>query len=192
MGRQEAPCGQCLWPDSSGPASFPPGKKRILCNTSDQPSAVSCYQAGVSLTSSKASRNSCREQWDPETWCNGNRGGRQEEEYHRALWQQLVGGSGRCSQLAGTKDARKHDSGVWAEWRLQSGSPAFQQQPQDHINTHLGEFYIGSYLKVKDSTKSSGTFLVLVRGFFLYHLKAYVYSFILSRDSKFLGAPFMA
>ena len=46
---------------------------------------------------------------------------------------------------------------------------------------HLGEFPIGSYLKVKDSTKSLVTFLVLVRGnFFLYHLKAYLYSFILS------------
>ena len=46
---------------------------------------------------------------------------------------------------------------------------------------HLGEFPIGLYLKVKDSTKSSVTFLVLVRGkFSLYHLKAYVYSFILS------------
>ena len=49
--------------------------------------------------------------------------------------------------------------------------------------SHLGEFPIGSYLKVKDSTKSLVTFLVLVRGnFFLYHLKAYVYSFILSSD----------
>ena len=58
---------------------------------------------------------------------------------------------------------------------------------------HLGEFPIGSYLKVKDSTKSSVTFLVLVRGIFLlYHLKAYLYSFILSRGFKFLGAPFMA
>ena len=46
---------------------------------------------------------------------------------------------------------------------------------------HLGEFPIVSYLKVTDSTKSLVTFLVLVRGiFFLYHLKAYVYSFILS------------
>ena len=33
---------------------------------------------------------------------------------------------------------------------------------------HLGEFPIGSYLKVTDSTKSSVTFLVLVRGFFFY------------------------
>ena len=58
---------------------------------------------------------------------------------------------------------------------------------------HLGEFPIGSFLKIKDSNKSSGTFLVLVRGIlFLYHLKAYVYSFILSHGSKFLGAPFMA
>ena len=49
---------------------------------------------------------------------------------------------------------------------------------------HLGEFPIVSYLKVTDSTKSGVTFLVLVRGiFFLYHLKAYVYSFILTRDS---------
>ena len=49
---------------------------------------------------------------------------------------------------------------------------------------HLGEFPIVSYLKVTDSTKSGATFLVLVRGiFFLYHLKAYVYSFILTRDS---------
>ena len=46
---------------------------------------------------------------------------------------------------------------------------------------HQGEFSIGLYLKVIDSTKSLVTFLVLVRGiFFLYHLKAYVYSFILS------------
>ena len=44
-----------------------------------------------------------------------------------------------------------------------------------------------------DSTKSGATFLVLVRGiFFLYHLKAYLNGFILSHDSKFLGAPFMA
>ena len=57
------------------------------------------------------------------------------------------------------------------------------------VTEHLGEFPIGSYLKVTDSTKSGVTFLVLVRGIFsLYHLKAYVYSFILSRDSKFLGA----
>ncbi len=57
---------------------------------------------------------------------------------------------------------------------------------------HLSEFPIGSYLKVTDSTKSLVTFLVLVRGIFLlYHLKAYLYSFILTRDSKFLGAPFM-
>ena len=49
---------------------------------------------------------------------------------------------------------------------------------------HLGEFPIVSYLKVTDSTKSGVTFFVLVRGiFFLYHLKAYVYSFILTRDS---------
>ena len=53
-----------------------------------------------------------------------------------------------------------------------------------HHSNHLGEFPIGSYLKVTDSTKSLVTFLVLVRGnFFLYHLKAYVYSFILTRDS---------
>ena len=52
---------------------------------------------------------------------------------------------------------------------------------QSSSHQHLGEFPIGSYLKVKDSTKSSVTFLVLVRGkFSLYHLKAYVYSFILS------------
>ena len=50
-----------------------------------------------------------------------------------------------------------------------------------YISKHLGEFPIVSYLKVTDSTKSGATFLVLVRGiFFLYHLKAYVYSFILS------------
>ena len=61
------------------------------------------------------------------------------------------------------------------------------------VTEHLGEFPTVSYLKVKDSTKSLVTFLVLVRGiFFLYHLKAYVYSFILSHDSKFLGSPFMA
>ena len=30
------------------------------------------------------------------------------------------------------------------------------------------------------------------RKIFLYHLKAYLYGFILSRDSKFSGAPFMA
>ena len=48
---------------------------------------------------------------------------------------------------------------------------------------HLGEFPIGSYLKVTDSTKSSVTFLVLVRGIFLlYHLKAYLYSFSLTCD----------
>ena len=35
-----------------------------------------------------------------------------------------------------------------------------------HIPFHLGEFLIGSYLKVKDSTKSLVTFLVLVRGNF--------------------------
>ena len=58
---------------------------------------------------------------------------------------------------------------------------------------HLGKFPIWSYLKVKDSTKSLVTFLVLVRGnFYLYHLKEYLYSFILSRGFKFLGAPFMA
>ena len=46
--------------------------------------------------------------------------------------------------------------------------------------------------KVKGSTKNVVRFLVLVRGnFLLYHLKAYLYSFILSRDIKFLGAPFM-
>ena len=33
---------------------------------------------------------------------------------------------------------------------------------------------------------------ILVPNEILYHLKAYWYSFILSRDSKFLGAPFMA
>ena len=55
---------------------------------------------------------------------------------------------------------------------------------------HQGEFPIGSYLKVKGSTKSLVTFLVLVRGnISLYHLKAYVYSFILSRGSKFLVPP---
>ena len=58
---------------------------------------------------------------------------------------------------------------------------------------HLGEFPIGLYLKVKDSTKSVGRFSVLVRRiFFLYHLKAYLYSFILIHSFKFLGAPFMA
>ena len=36
-----------------------------------------------------------------------------------------------------------------------------------------------------------GRFSVLVRGIFLYHLKAYLYGFILSRGFKFLGAPFM-
>ena len=57
--------------------------------------------------------------------------------------------------------------------------------------SHQGEFPIGLYPKVKDSIKSLVTFLVLVRGiFFLYNLKAYVYSFILSLDSKFLGASF--
>ena len=51
------------------------------------------------------------------------------------------------------------------------------------ILRHLGKFPIGSYLKVKDSTKSSVTFLVLVTGkFSLYHLKAYVCGFILSSD----------
>ena len=35
-------------------------------------------------------------------------------------------------------------------------------------------------------------FLVLVKGMFLYHLKAYLNGSILSHDSKFLGAPFMA
>ena len=34
------------------------------------------------------------------------------------------------------------------------------------VISHLGECPIGSYLKVKDSTKSLGTFLVLVRGIF--------------------------
>ena len=51
------------------------------------------------------------------------------------------------------------------------------------LTSHLGKF-------PKDYTKSSVTFLVLVRGkFSLYHLKAYVYSFILSRDSKFWVPP---
>ena len=63
-----------------------------------------------------------------------------------------------------------------------------QEPPQ-----HQGEIPIGSYLKVKGSTKDVVSFIVLVRGnSFLYHLKAYLYSFILSRDSKFVGAPFMA
>ena len=45
---------------------------------------------------------------------------------------------------------------------------------------------------LSNSTKSGVTFLVLVRGnFLLYHLKAYVYSFILSCGFNFLGAPFM-
>ena len=57
------------------------------------------------------------------------------------------------------------------------------------IILHVGEFAIGLYFKVKDSTKSSVRFLVLVGGIFLYHLKAYLYGFILSPDSKFLGAP---
>ena len=36
------------------------------------------------------------------------------------------------------------------------------------------------------------TFLVLVRGKnFLYHLKAYIYGFILKNDLKFFFAPFM-
>ena len=40
------------------------------------------------------------------------------------------------------------------------------------------------------STKTVVEFLVLVRGiFFFYHLKPYLNGFILSHDSKFLGAP---
>ena len=33
--------------------------------------------------------------------------------------------------------------------------------------------------------------LYLSEEFYLYHLKAYLYGFILSHDSKFFGAPFM-
>ena len=42
---------------------------------------------------------------------------------------------------------------------------------------HLGEFPIVSYLKVKDSTKSLGTFLILVRGIFRQHA-ASIYGFV--------------
>ena len=56
-------------------------------------------------------------------------------------------------------------------------------------DNHLGEFPIGSYLKVKDSTKKLVPFLVLVRRFFSYNLKTYLYAFILSRGVNFLGAP---
>ena len=60
------------------------------------------------------------------------------------------------------------------------------------IHCHQGEFSIGSYFKVKDSTKSSVRFLVLVRQIFFYHLKAYLHSFILSRGFNFLDSTFMA
>ena len=41
------------------------------------------------------------------------------------------------------------------------------------------------------STKTVVEFLVLVRGIFLYHLRAYLNGFVFSHGSKFLGAPFM-
>ena len=57
---------------------------------------------------------------------------------------------------------------------------------------HLGKFPIGSTLTSKAPLKTLYLFLYLSKGFFLYHLKAYLYSFILRCYSEFLGAPFMA
>ena len=63
----------------------------------------------------------------------------------------------------------------------------------DMIENGDGGWVVGPHLTVKHSTKSVGRFSVLVRRiFFLYHLKAYLYSFILSSGFNFLGAPFMA
>ena len=50
----------------------------------------------------------------------------------------------------------------------QAKSNAIKLPTFEGRDDHLGEFPIGSYLKVTDSTKSSVTFLVLVRGIFFY------------------------
>ena len=56
---------------------------------------------------------------------------------------------------------------------------------------HLDKFPIGSYLKVKFFTKVTVTFDLLVRGkIFLYHLKAYIYSFFFESDANSFFAPF--
>ena len=50
-------------------------------------------------------------------------------------------------------------------------------------------YFLGYY---RLSLKTWAVFLYLSEEFFLYHLKAYLYGFILSRGFKFLGAPLMA
>ena len=62
--------------------------------------------------------------------------------------------------------------------------------PQSKIGRAIGILLISKF--GWGYTKTVVESRVLVRGnFFLYNLKAYVYSFIFSRDFKFLGAPFM-
>merc|ERR1712208_69055 len=56
----------------------------------------------------------------------------------------------------------------------------------------LDEFPIGSYLKVKFSLKTWSLFWYLSKEKKkLYHLKAYIYGFILKNDPKLFFAPFM-
>ena len=58
--------------------------------------------------------------------------------------------------------------------------------PQSKIGRAIGILLISKF--GWGSTKTVVESFVLVRGnFFLYHLKAYLYGFILSRYSKFLG-----